>query len=181
LTTLYALFELLTALLEYLDLLHGDCTLIAPPKLLRLWFWLWLKCNIAAQPYYWWWPHAYHIETIAPHPTYVFIVWKEDVSLPAMFNPLCSSTNLQLFKRPFAIKVATMKITDDFCYKWKPSRAYHKIDTFCGEQRWMDTKEDIGKSMKYSSMAKGTSQTEATSNSKPVALAMRVWRHQAGS
>jgi len=23
----------------------------------------------------------------------------------------------------------------------KPSCAYHKIDTFCGKQRWMDTKE----------------------------------------
>jgi len=36
-----------------------------------------------------------------------------------------------------------MKIMDDFCNKWKPSRAYH---TFCGEQR--DTKEGHGKSMK---------------------------------
>jgi len=40
-------------------------------------------------------------------------------------------------KRTFAIKVAT---TDDFCSKWKPSRAYHKIDTFRGEQRWMGHK-----------------------------------------
>jgi len=29
-----------------------------------------------------------------------------------------------------AIKVVTMKITDDFCYKWKPARAYQKIATF---------------------------------------------------
>jgi len=34
-------------------------------------------------------------------PTYVFIVWKEDALLPAMFNPLCSSTNQQLFKKNF--------------------------------------------------------------------------------
>jgi len=46
-----------------------------------------------------------------------------------MFNPLFSSTNQQLLKRTFAIKVA---ITDDFCNKWKPS---HAIDTFRGEQR----------------------------------------------
>jgi len=26
-----------------------------------------------------------------------------------------------------AIKVAPIKITDDFCCKWKPSHAYHKI------------------------------------------------------
>jgi len=52
-------------------------------------------------------------------------------------------------KRIFVIKVATMKIMDNFRNKWKPSRAYQKINTFCGEQRdeW-DTKEGCGKSMK---------------------------------
>jgi len=44
-----------------------------------------------------------------------------------------------------AIKEAPMKITDDFHYKWKPSHAYHKIDTFCGE---LGHKEGPGKSMK---------------------------------
>jgi len=33
-----------------------------------------------------------------------------------------------------AIKVARMKIMDDFCYKWNLSRAYQKINTFGGEQ-----------------------------------------------
>jgi len=57
-----------------------------------------------------------------------------ETSLPAMFNPLLySSMNQQLFKKN--IKVATMEIMDDFRYKWKPSRASHKTDTFCGEQR----------------------------------------------
>jgi len=36
-------------------------------------------------------------------------------------------------KRTSTIKIAAMKIMDDFHYEWKPSRAYHKIDTFCGE------------------------------------------------
>jgi len=45
---------------------------------------------------------------------------KEDALLPAMFNPLCSSTNHNYLKRTFIIKVAT---TDDFRNKWKPSRA----------------------------------------------------------
>jgi len=58
---------------------------------------------------------------------------------------LCSThyTAVQInncLKRTSAIKVATMKITDNFCYEWKPSCAYHKIDTFCGEQRWMERK-----------------------------------------
>jgi len=44
---------------------------------------------------------------------------------------------------------------------------YHKINTFHGEQRWM---EQTGKSMKkhctYSGMEKGTSWAEVTFNSK---------------
>jgi len=38
------------------------------------------------------------------------------------------------FKRTSAIKVATMNVTDNFCYEWKPLCAYHKIGTFRGEQ-----------------------------------------------
>jgi len=53
----------------------------------------------------------------------------------AMSNLLYSSKNQQLFKKTSAIKVATMKIMDNFHYKWKPLSAYHKIDTFHGEQR----------------------------------------------
>jgi len=71
------------------------------------------------------------------------MVWKEDALLPAMFNPLCSSTNQQLFKKNFCNQ--SSQITDDFCNKWKPSRAYHKINS---EQNEWDTKEGRGKSMK---------------------------------
>jgi len=42
-------------------------------------------------------PHIPHQNNDIAHPTYVFIICKEDASLPAMFNPLCSSTNQQLF------------------------------------------------------------------------------------
>jgi len=44
-----------------------------------------------------------------------------------------------------AIKVATMKIIDDFRYKWKPSCAYHKIDTFLDSKDEWDTKEGPSK------------------------------------
>jgi len=47
---------------------------------------------------------------------------KEDASLLAMFDPLHSSMNQQLFKITSAIKAAPMKIMDDFHYKWKPSK-----------------------------------------------------------
>jgi len=73
---------------------------------------------------------------------------KKTLHLSTMFNPLHSSTNQQLFKRTSAIKVTPMKITDDFHYELKASHAYHKINTFCGEQRWMVTKEGTGKSIK---------------------------------
>jgi len=41
-----------------------------------------------------------------------------------------------------------MKIKDNFHYKWKPSRAYHKIDTFVVSKDEWDTKEGPGKSIK---------------------------------
>jgi len=67
-----------------------------PSGLLHLYDCYYEIYNIAEQP---WWTHSYCIEAIAPcaPPTY----WKEDTSLPAMFNPLCSSTNQLLFKKSF--------------------------------------------------------------------------------
>jgi len=47
-----------------------------------------------------------------------------------------------------ATKVVIMKITDDFRYMWKPSRAYHKINTFSGDKDEWYTKEGTGKFMK---------------------------------
>jgi len=58
---------------------------------------------------------------------------------------LCSICYIAVQINTSAIKVGTMKIMDDFCYEWKSSCAYHKIDTIHGEQRWM---EGTGKSMK---------------------------------
>jgi len=58
--------------------------------------------NIAAQSYYCRWTHVYYIETIAPHTPHLHIYrLKENTSLPAMLNPLFSSTNQQLFKKNF--------------------------------------------------------------------------------
>jgi len=51
-----------------------------------------------------------------------------------------------ILKRTSAIKVATINITDDFHYKWKPSCAYHNFNTL-EKDKW-DTKEGTGKSMK---------------------------------
>jgi len=48
-------------------------------------------------------------------------------------------------KRTFVIKVATMKITDDFRNKWKPTT---KSTLFVVNKGEWDTKEGRGKSMK---------------------------------
>jgi len=57
-----------------------------------------------------------------PHLHILVNVWKEDTSLPAMFNRFTAVQINNCLKRTSAIKVAIMKITD-FRYKWKPSRA----------------------------------------------------------
>ena len=51
-------------------------------------------------------------------------------------------------KSTSAIKVATMKNTDDFHYERKPSRATAKWTLFVVSKDEWDTKEDAGKSMK---------------------------------
>jgi len=57
-------------------------------------------------------PCIWHRNNGTMHPTYVFIIC---ILLQAMFDPLHSSMNQQLYERVFAIKVATMKITGYFC------------------------------------------------------------------
>ena len=51
-------------------------------------------------------------------------------------------------KSTSAIKVATMKNTDNFCYERKPSHATTKLTLFTVSKDEWDTKEDTGKSMK---------------------------------
>jgi len=140
LTTLCALFELPTALLEYFDIDRGAAAPLPLGCYVYDFDMIEIKYSCTALLLLLVNPCIPHKNNRTACPTYIFIIWKEDASLPAM-NPLCSSTNQQLFKRTFAfIKVATMKFTDDFCYEWKLSHAYHKINTFRGEQRWMGHK-----------------------------------------
>ena len=51
-------------------------------------------------------------------------------------------------KNTSAIKVATMKNTDDFCSEGKPSHATAKLTPFAVSKDEWNTKEDTGKSMK---------------------------------
>jgi len=126
------LFELPTALIKYLDLLQVPPTplgrytyMIMIIKIIEIY-------NITTQPY---WIHAYCMETIAPHISLTYLLSeKKTLRYQTHYAAIQISNCL---KRTFVNKVAT---TDDFCNKWKPSCAYHKIDTFHGEQRWMGHK-----------------------------------------
>ena len=87
------------------------------------------------------------------HPGYINnYCLKSEVSLTLRCR-LCSTcyTAVQIknyLKSAFAIKIATMTNTDDFCYKGKPSHAIVKSTLFAVSKDEWDTKEDTGKSMK---------------------------------
>ena len=77
---------------------------------------------------------------------------KSEVSI-TLHCRLCSTryTAVQIkncLKSTSAIKIATMKNMDDFCYKGKPSRVTAKLSLFTVSIDEWDTKEDSGKSMK---------------------------------
>jgi len=76
-----------------------------------------------------WWTHTYHIKRMAPHTPVTSIV--EDAYVQPVTQQYESTTKL------FKIFCNQSSHYDDFRYEWKPSRDYHKVDTFHGEQRWM--------------------------------------------
>ena len=88
----------------------------------------------------------------AARPSYINYRLKSEVSI-MLHCRLCSTcyTAVQIkncSKSTSAIKKATMKNTDDFCYEEKPSRATTKLTLFAVSKDEWDTKEDTGKSMK---------------------------------
>jgi len=158
-------------------LAQGGCN---PPALrvaTPIWLWLWniqysgtallLLVN----------PFILHRNNCTTCPTYVFIVWKEDASLSTIFNSLCSSTNQQLLKRTFVIKVATMKIMDDLmeAIMCLPLNQHFSWWTKMNGTQRRAVLSPWRTHCMYSGMAKGTSRAEVTSNSekiRPVALAI---------
>ena len=72
----------------------------------------------------------------------------EGSSLLAMFNPLHSNTNQELFEKHLCNQNNHYENMDDFRFKGKPSRAYAKSTPFPVNKDEWDTKEDTGKSMK---------------------------------
>jgi len=59
-----------------------------------------------------------------------------------------------------------IKVTGDFCFKWKPSHAYHKIDTFLHRAKMNGTqRRALVIRRMYRGMAKDTSWAKLMSNS----------------
>ena len=76
---------------------------------------------------------------------------KSEVSITFCCQQCSTHYTLQIkncSKSTSAIKVATLKNMEDFCYEGKPSRATAKSTLFAVSKDEWDTKEDTGKSMK---------------------------------
>ena len=116
----------------------------------------------------------------ATHPTYINYHLKSEVSI-MLHCWLCSTryTAVRIkncLKSTSAIKIATMKNTDDFHNEGKLSLATAKSTPFAISKDEWDTKEDTGKYTKnalyvlrYACRAKATLNTEKI---KPIALAV---------
>ena len=88
-------------------------------------------------------------------PSYINYHLKSEVSI-MLHSRLCATryTAVQIkncSKSTSAIKIATMKNTDDFHYGGKPSSAIAKLTLFAVNKDEWDTKKDTGKSMKNAS------------------------------
>ena len=96
--------------------------------------------------------HAYTKRNCTTHPNYINYHLKSEVSI-TLCCWLCSThyTAVQIencSKSISAIKIATMKNTDGFHFKGKPSPATTKLTLFTVSKDEWDTKKDTGKSMK---------------------------------
>ena len=99
--------------------------------------------------------HLYNLripKEMVPHPNFINYRLKSEVSITLSCR-LCSTCYTTIrtkncLKSISAIKIATMKNTDDFRLEGKPSRAHAKSTSFPVSKDEWDTKEDTGKSMK---------------------------------
>ena len=84
----------------------------------------------------------------ATRPSYINYCLKSEVSITLCSTRYTAVRIKNCSKSTSAIKIATMKNMDDFCYEGKPSRATTKSTLFAVSKDEWDTKEDTGKSMK---------------------------------
>jgi len=164
------LFELPTALLEYLDRLQSPAFQVATPSDYEIY-------NIAHSLIidYSWWIHSYCIKTIAPRAPLTYLSSEKKM----LRHQLCSTRYAAVWdnnclKRTFAIKVAT---TDDLmeAITCLPLNRHFSWWTKMNIIQRRAVVSPWRMHCMYSGMAKGTSWAEATSNSekiRPVALAI---------
>ena len=146
--------------------------------------------------YYDWWTHAYRIWNGAACPSYINYRLKSEVSI-TLHCRLCSTryTAVRIkncSKSTSAIKIATMKNTDNLHYEGKPSRTTAKSTLFAVNKYEWDTKEDTGKSMKnalyilqhakrHLSGQSNVEQWKNEAHSRSCYWVTLVWRHQSVS
>jgi len=120
------LFELPTALLEYLDLLQGDRSPLPLRVTTPTYMFMIIKMieiyNIAAQPYY---CCILHQNNCTAHPHLRIYRLKRRRFVTSYVQPVIQQYESKTVQKELI--VITVAITDDFWNKWKPSRA---IDTF---------------------------------------------------
>jgi len=175
------LFELPTALLEYLDLLQRGCSPPALQVATPIWLWLWnIQYNgtailLLVNPF------ILHRNNCTARPTYVFIVWKEDALLPAMFNLLCSRTNQQLFKKNFCNQSSHYE-------NYRRFNESHHVPTtkstlfMVNKDEWCTKEDRVKYVQRYSKRHLfGWSDIEQQARSLSYCWVMQVWRHQAVS
>ena len=89
---------------------------------------------------------------MAPCPSYINYHLKSEVSLRFVVSyvqPITQQYKSRTVRKALLqSKTATMKNTDDFHYKGKPSHATAKSTLFAVSKDEWDTKKDTGKSMK---------------------------------
>jgi len=148
-----------------------------PSELLCLWFWLWLKYNIAAQSYYCWWTHAYCIETIAPLAPFTYLSSQKKT----LHCQLCSTRYAAVWinnclKRTFA---PIWKSWMEAITCLPQNRHFSWWTKMNGTQRRTLVSPWRMHCM-YSSMEKDTSWWKNQARSFRHCWVTQVWRHQVG-
>jgi len=132
---------------------------LVPPRLLCLWFWNKTQYSkiFAGKP-----KHT-TLKKLNAHPTYTYLSPEKKMLCCQQCSTHYAAVRINnCLKWTFAIKVATMKIMDDFRYEWKPLCAYHKNQHFSWRAKMNGTQRRTLVSpwrmhCIYSSMTKGTS------------------------
>jgi len=87
------------------------------------------------------WTHAYCIKTIAPCVPLTYLLSEMKMLCCQLHSSVYAAVRISnCLKINYCNQSSHYENYRKFLLQMKPSRAYHKIDTFHGEQRWMGHK-----------------------------------------